>query len=1427
MFTKHSIVVLFFSILSFIIFIFFLLQYSVADIYAAKVIPNYVETENLLRELNPTNQLRINNAKTHVFGRQHDFSLLKTQLSPPNNGTNDYRLTDDPEYPERDVINASGQTVHVPAGKIAHVWNAKQLLHAAYGGYNAGRSGNLNVIPYQNASQDLYQYDTDITKISLESDIDLTKFNSDPDISVYDNSGKLVPISFSSAAFADDPNNPSSTVGTAATESYWYLTIKRRPSQEVINNKNYSRLVIDGNGHSLELGTFSFLNYHTAADDSNDNGRINQDLVAQNISIYGNSWYGIFDTQDPSNSTIQTFNNVNYYGSQLAYTSGKVQTYMEGTNNVYSLSSYIGLDGRTYNCQGGGTQQNLQTQHIVFESGCVYKGYTYNGNTIELTGNATFKDGSKVYLYPHGDTPENSIGMAYGLYLNSSSSSDATVSLEGSSQLFINCNNKGAAESIGDKNLDHIVGSGVKPKTDQPCGAVAMTSNKARFLYYGQFGKYPKVNITSDGQIFNNQPLVSFLGGTANLQKGEFSIQANNLGKYNTANGSNGGGLLNVGSNMNINVLTGGKFRLAVGPGHDSQSPLNLLYSKSQMNVNLINPADVTLDLSKDPCDTSALVYADGNSTVVQLPNDQSIGKFKIPKGTNLVPPTGSSNSDIKVIDSKIRARGNNIGDVGNEDSSKNFPKNGQEIVGPSDKPRDVNLGYPDDGLEYPADYLDHGPVRIQQLEIPFTQNLIAPLLYANNSKTVWAKDSTGLNPLKQAMFAMLGKEFRYINFSDLPGPSFDIAKDSRVLHPKSADGSIEVNGQSGGDVWQGGNVSTEWDKSTSLIDELPHEKQHEEFVPSPPKIRVQLKRPKSNVTDPQLSSDYDYYDLGTVENTDQAQVKADSYIGSDVSHQEQVNSVTPNNLIDNYDNVDPDNLGGKVVNKYITDSTDKDPSYDEKIPHYLKSSDLTWDDAGWDTSLNSNGDDIDVLHHKFKYNLSDLIKKYNNNHPSASLHLNGNDEILTSVVTNFQSSTVASSYISNLTLGIDNKVHKFLVGDDISVPFHYYDSDNENLPEHPQISLMGNIDGDATPISGVVDSKRGKGSASWKIGVAKDSDVGKEHMLTFKAHDNAQPVNYAYDENNDGDKTANGDTFSWKYEVVNLPAYDGKTYLSQNVSENGHILKGKNKLVTEFIPKSGAEKTQGNYIKITHNTTNVDTGWNQDSNVNDTIQAFYKDNMGNMISSKKVKFELGRIYKPSDFGWQEFHEGTIFKIVRDINVTADKNSPVVINGDTISDVNAGNVITPLGYSNELKYNSYGQIILTTPTMIDFGKHVTPFSGTIPINTMKKSLEINNDTGNTVKNIKLTANLEGDEFFKNYLFYKGSKEISELPLLNDLVLINNEEIGSGKRYISDNWLDEASQKYVAGPTLKIPKSNPVTSSGKYSATINWTLTYGP
>lgn len=1033
-------------------------------------------------------------------------NLLQSSINPPQDGSNDYLLKDDPDYPARQITDAQGKVVDVPQGKIAYVWNAKQFLHALYGNYYSGRSGSAR-IPYQNAQSDQFGYDTDITKIVLEDDINLAQADQDPDIYVPDpKTNKIIQDNAHKVQFFGFGDFTGTSATAAGDCWYIYLVTRRTPSWTVDDIKaadgstkhlDFSALTIDGQDHQgqrhwLNLSRFSITTYQP------DPPRWNQKITVQNVDLYGNSFYGIVRAESLGNNTQEIYKDVNYYGAQFLYSVSGSNTSIttQGQINAYSLKTYIGPDGKTYNCQGGGNQENMQTFNIIFDEGSTYTGYTYNGPVLELTGSATLKTHSHVYLYPHGDDPQlghAQMSMNWGISMPNNTK-QPTLELQGDASLNINCD----AQDAKDAGIPPGITTD-KPMIDKPVGAIYMGGSNSQIIFNEitdpktQKTYDPEINIQSDGAIDKNNPLVNLSTGKIDLSHGKLSINTHNLGNYTSAEK---GGLMQVGPGMDIAVQTGGNFNISVDDNNNAaDKAINLLYSTGTMNINIVNPKNVSLDLRKDNCPNSALVYTGGNGALNKLSDVLKVIGLKeltLPDGTLVSPNTQvitTSGADINVYDSKIRATGDN----GAIDGS-----NGEAIGFPTAKTIQVGMDAA-------------GPIRFQHLTLPFYHNLLAPILYLDGSKIIQTTHKD-MDILKNAMLYMMGKEFRYIQLSDLPGPNLTAV--SPTLSPDNS----QIKGTVKGDEWADTN------------------KIGNEFYPHAPLLRVQIQHQDGTMVD-----------LGDFVND-----KAASEVVVLITNLEDpaVKYVTPNLLqrnADGLDITDESHLGhmvGTVVNN-------------KKVvnPVYEPTKKVTWSH-------------IEQNNNHFVFNLKQAVTDYNNRpvNSSKKLHLRSTDKILTSVVTNYQASPRSITTIKNLAIepGLSQT---FLLGDQISVPLFYQDGDD--FAPNNQITLKGtstdNKGHQSPPLNGVIipiNTTGAKTAATWVI--SEPTKAAGQYTLNFSGQD----------ELGNNDDGVNGKGIDWHYNVLNLPAYDGQRTLMHpdhktTIAANDSISMGYYYDQSVFTPKN------------------------------------------------------------------------------------------------------------------------------------------------------------------------------------------------------------------------------------------------------------------
>ena len=1326
---------------------FFLCNTFVTKVSATKVVPNNLETNDLLSKLNPDRQLNpdiISSNKITDKQQMQSFTDQNTVVTPAPPGTNDYATAPDPDYPAgrtaTDHLTGDNgpKSISLPAGKIAYVSNAKQFIHALYGNYCSGRNtmADKNRLPYQNSLWDMYWYDTDITKIVLTKDINLAKIGVDPDISVPDNKGKLQKVAFSYPFGFDNNMNGTTDAG--------YYTLANLPSWHSLKSNgqdlDYTSVVIDGTykgvRHTLALGTFSMETY------SYDGSHVNHDITAENIDIYGSSFYGLVWGNNLGNNTIETFDNVNYYGSQLAFNDDQTQTIIKNKTTVYSLASYkVPDDNRTYACQGGtkGDQQNFQTNNIVFEPGSVYRGYTYNANVIELKGKAVLKDNSRVNLYPHGNSAENKNILNEGILMKGDNPS---LELYGSAKLNIDCNTQNLKDSnSGDLSSPSISSISADDNTSDggskynySCGAFNMYSpNSVINFYPNDNGASPEVNITSESNIYDNDPLVYLGGGKANLSHGKFSVDSKHLGTYNTANS---GGLLKFDNLMAINVKSGGDFNVDVGDNdNDANDPINLIYA-SNLNVSIMNPKNVNLDLRNDKCANSALVYINNNT-----------------------PQT------IKAYDTRISASGNS-----KIVSGSNIPGS----LGKDTNGKDVSFG-------------NDAPLRVQTLDLPFMYSAINSNMYLNNTARIQAPQDT-LDELKDAMAEMNGKEFRFVHMSDLPGPV--ISNIPRRSSPKMR----TISGKVTGDKWQ--NVND----PTSISGK--------EFDPKPPLINVKVQH--HNTSNAETTST----DLGTVGNEKEARQKKNN----DPNNNDTV-PVSPNRLINDNLDISDANIG-KPIDPNST------PPYN-KEPQYLDAKDISWSDKN-----------------NFSYNLDDLLKKYNTNHPDDKLSLKPTDTIKTSAVTNYQETPIQNTRITNIDLQSGDEPSKpFLLGETINMPFKYLDTDSEAKI----LSIKGNVYKLVTDDNGNIEKQLIKPFEE-TINIKNHLTEWTNAQLQLPVESTKNPGNYIVEFNGSDDNgnvysIDNEDSISWKYTVSGFPKYNGEKVINDHRNNSGDekypniVGNLQYTLKTIFkVANNDVSKPLSN-VEFTH-PGEIDDIANSDQNITDlhdyTLTASYIDEQGKTQSKQLNDFNYNTSYKPGDFGLgSEFPAGVIFTITHKIKVNNLKpKDRVHIGADQMLSTNDKNETSVLGTSNSIDYNSIGSIVLNVADTMNFGSHTLPFNREKPLfmkdGKEKPIVEIDNNTS-VSQPVTLTAQTDGDgssENLDNWLYFRTWNSDTSTSLdtpMSDKVTVYHGNIGTdsqSNKIISNNWFDDKGEQKF-GPILKFSTSP---RAKTYSTKITWSLT---
>ena len=1349
--------------------------------------------------------------------------------------------------------------------QTATVYTAKGLLEAIYDPANPGYSYSdwENVEgsgSYGNTVSILRGYYgtepvSQIHKIILAHDIDLCDVPNDKNNQIADSYKINIP-----------PANQKTGTGHNNVGSYKYVPIRHdkltictlSDSQQININMGFNDFALAGSNSGPQNSSYPY----------------KEDWTVKNLNIYGTSYWGFVSCNtgiaanhelanskigqpDPTNPehilagkddqdridqaaagenggySWLTYENTNYIGSQFAWThNGTSGVTIKGTvyaNSVFSYKIPSSMNNSSYiwTTYNGGNQQNFEVDRAVFDKDSHFYGSTYASCAFELTGTAQLKSGATVDLYPHGYvgdslTPEHRDNdLAWGFYFKSGG---PRLDLYGDSKLNIHCNMWDGNDVFGENgkwesgvSIDEETAAGISSNSTHnvpkaTSGALDMADSNSIIAYHetkDEDGKMlsPEINIDSDGPIYGNHQLVNFGGGNAELSHGKFSIDAKNLNNasndgwhYKNTPSSGTGGLMTVSGKANITVKTGGDFSIAAHNKSDADSseyPVTLLYY-SGGQINLMNPKNVSLDLRDHNDPDSVLVYAPNQNTRINAYDT------RIQAWGNNTTPEKARDTSIGVSSSRTTKVPTLTAD--NIESKFNIKYQPDQTIS-------LGMGDSSDangGICTPI------PIRAQTLTLPFFKYAIDFVQYLTQpADNVIQGHKTDLDLLKAAMVQMNGREFRYVRLSDLPGPTED-AVDKVGVPGASSISQKDITGQVGGDYWANDDES---DKTL--------------FSPVPPLLRVQLLH----------KDDKSAIDLGTVSNGGAAMQKTKETLNDAMDS--SVTEVTPN-PIDSNRNVRTDTNGNYIIGKKITTGDD----ISNPQPHYLDPKIVTWDKNGWSKDTSSSENDPQ---HSFSYNLQDVINKYNDNHTDKKISFQPGDQVLTSVVTNYQETPVQNTRITNLYLqkGKEPKT-PFLVGDKINMPFQYIDTiDNASplhikgaiykLDDNGNKTLVTSFERDDIPI---------KKTSGWL-----NSSLNLPTEPTSKPGATSEPGNYVVEfyGTDDVGNAGPDDPISWKYTVSNLPKYNGKTVLNDHTTGDttkpGNIVSNLHYTVKTVFEAVNTTNGALSKVKFKHPDTIGDGIDNRDKNIEEnsdyTLTASYDDKGQTINKPLNSGFEYDKkYYSPGDFGisTDNFPAGVKFTITYKILVKKkakdDPDKLVQIGADQMysKEGNDGEDIL-LGTSNSIQYNSVGSIVLNVyNNTINYGTNpvAVPLKKERVFFIPKAQDPIVSVTNNTPYSqpIILTAQVDGDtsglNSLNNWLYYRKTKDnadYSDTPMTNKVTVFHDSVGTNVSQNISSRWFNKDG-KQVTGPILKLEQnSSPnLGTQHKYNTKITWNLT---
>ncbi|MFD0729302.1 hypothetical protein [Bombilactobacillus mellis] len=1435
---------------------------------------NTTVSENTINPIKATSVASLQSGKSNtVVKNTPNMPIFPVSQKLVKSGVTDPYLNAYTNYDNGEVLPIEKQDLIMESdgngGYIAHIYNTKGFFEAIFDPanpafpmnskdpngwasyHNGALYSNLNVTPRPLSK---------IHKIVFENNIDMDVVDSDTALNYEINTVRPDLMSGSAAKTGkgnDSINSNNNHRGGYGNYNYIYT--------------RHDKLTIDGqNKYWLNSGYNNIALNGTA----NNSNPYKEDWTLENMDTYGTSYYGIVSAnvgkasnylraranpgdKDPDDNTKTltqsdidtakaggnggytwlTFKNMTYTGSQLSWTSGSrvAGTTILGNVTCRSLFSYTepGINSNyLWQTDSSGNQQIFQVDRIIFGKDSHFTGATYNANAIELSGSASLEPGAKVDLYPHGNAgigsgPEDvdmSLGWGFQFYSNSNPSLD----LYGDSQLNIHCDNHDGNDLITPSKdgssatwqpgvtiaQEQAAGIGtnashqISPST---AGALDMEGSKSSITYHETTEVTdgtkkilsPEINIEGKGPIYGNHPLVNFGGGNAQLSHGKFSIKATNLNNqedvnnnnkiiHYTNNSSSGtGGLMAVtGSNTRIEVKTGGDFSISASNHKDD-------------------------DVTGSPVN---LLYL-GSGALINLMNPKNVSldlRNNNDPDSALVYAYGNQ-SKIYAYDTRVQAWGDNKLD-GNG-NGVNQTENNSKIAGYV--PSGIDYKYNQIislGMGDKSDPNNNGgkctpdPIRAQTLTLPFNRYAIDFTQYLTQpAKNVIQGHKTDLDLLKAAMVQMNGREFRYVRLSDLPGPTVDDV--DKVCVPGTDITQRNITGKVGGDYWANDDES---DKTL--------------FSPVPPLLRVQLKQKDSKSP----------VDLGTEPNSNAAQEKTNTD-----PQDTRVTEVTPN-PIDSNRNVRTDTDGNYMIGTKVT--TDGDTINPQ--PKYLDPKIVTWDKNGWSKDTSSSENDPQ---HSFSYNLQDVINKYNDNHTDKKISLQPGDQVLTSVVTNYQETPVQNTRFTNLYLKKgDEPKTPFLIGDKVTMPFQYIDTNTGAY----KLFLSGTIYKLVNDDDGIITRKEvctfnkqqvdRKQSNGWET---NSLDLPTE--TTSKPGATSEPGNYVVefygtDDVGDSGNAGPDDPISWQYTVSNLPKYNGKKVLNDHTTGDttkpGNIVSNLHYTVKTVFEAVNTTNGTLSTVMFNHPDTIGDGIDNSDTNIEEnsdyTLTASYSDNKG-QITNKQLEsdFKYKTDYIPKQFGINQgtFPKGVKFTITYKILVKKkakdDLDKLVKIGADQMYSKEGDNKVgTLLSTSNSIGYNSIGSIVLNVSGGINYGTSALPLNKQKTL-FMKKQypiVKIENDTSAS-QPITLTAQVDGDtsglNSLNNWLYYRKTKNNDDSDtLMTNKVTVFHDSVGTNvSQNISSSWFNNDG-KQVTGPILKLGQNSSPTPGTQYNTKITWNLT---
>ncbi|CAH0416241.1 KxYKxGKxW signal peptide domain-containing protein [Periweissella fabaria] len=385
----------------------------------------------------------------------------------------------------------------------------------------------------------------------------------------------------------------------------------------------------------------------------------NANVKFTDINLWAASWWGpihlMGSANDPKVQSL-TFNNVNYYGSQMISSYG-IPVFISGDVNTKLLTSYSyksPVDGSNVSIAGNGVldQEIFESSNVEVLAGANFTGTTAGGTAVVLAPNGVFK-------IDQGATVNLSRATAYGA---NETGTNALIYTAGGSVIVDGTLNLQGLNMNGFSGI-FLAGTGVL--TVSKSGVINYNQNNAdtsgnKAIYItgaGTVNDYGTINIKQNGQLWTANTGVIQLDGSGTFVVGNggfLNVDATNLGSQNAI-------IINLFGTSNFNFEDGANVTVTV----DGNGQVTLLETQGANSViTMYHAHKVVFDLTQNTNPKSSVFYFvyQGNikgqlqKIIYNTPNAMAIGpylSFNIPMLNSAVYQYSSPTAQGMSLDSE------------------------------------------------------------------------------------------------------------------------------------------------------------------------------------------------------------------------------------------------------------------------------------------------------------------------------------------------------------------------------------------------------------------------------------------------------------------------------------------------------------------------------------------------------------------------------------------------------------------------------------------------------------------------------------------------------------------------------------------------------------------------------------------------------